>query len=53
MSSNSFAQIKENNEIRLIKKTIMETYHEGHARNDSKYYNDILHNDWKFFLSEN
>ena len=32
-----------------IKKTIMDHYHEGHAKHDYHYYDGILHNEWKLF----
>lgn len=45
--SNEFS---EESEIFVIKKAIMDYYHEGHVRSDPKLYNNILHNEWKFFL---
>ena len=36
-----------------IKRAIMDYYHEGHVKSDSKYYEEILHDDWKiFYLNE-
>ncbi|MCG3260029.1 MAG: nuclear transport factor 2 family protein [Candidatus Heimdallarchaeota archaeon] len=37
-------------EINEVKKAIMDHYHEGHDKHDYKYYIDILHDDWKFFM---
>ena len=36
-----------------IKKAILDYYHEGHAKNDARYYEPILHPEWKFFLLDN
>ena len=36
-------------EVIKIKKAIMNHYHEGHAKHDFKYYDGILHDEWKFF----
>lgn len=40
---------KEIEEI-AIKNAIMDYYHEGHVKSDPQLYNDILHDDWKFYL---
>ena len=37
-------------EIEIVKLAIMDHYHEGHAKHDYKYYEGILHDDWKFFM---
>lgn len=37
-------------EIELAKQAIMDHYHEGHAKHDYKYYEGVLHDDWKFFM---
>lgn len=34
----------------IIKKVIMDYYHEGHVKNDPDFYKNILHDEWKFFL---
>jgi hypothetical protein len=39
-------------EVNKIKKVIMNHYHEGHAKHDYKYYDGILHDEWKFFMLE-
>jgi hypothetical protein len=33
-----------------IKKAIMNYYYEGHVKSDPNLYNNILHDEWKFFL---
>ena len=33
-----------------IKKAIMDFYHEGHVQSTPELYDEILHDDWKFFL---
>ena len=33
-----------------IKKAIMAYYHEGHVKEDPMLYDQILHENWKFFL---
>ncbi len=37
-------------EKEVIKKAIMDFYHEGHAKNNPELYKQILHDEWKFFL---
>jgi hypothetical protein len=37
-------------EVNKIKKAIMDHYHEGHAKHDYRYYEGILHEEWKFFM---
>ena len=37
-------------EIKLAKQAILDHYHEGHAKHDYKYYEGVLHDDWKFFM---
>jgi hypothetical protein len=37
-------------EVNEIKKAIMDHYHEGHAKHDYRYYDGILHDEWKFFM---
>lgn len=37
-------------EEQAIKQTIMDYYHEGHARHDASYYEPILHPEWRFML---
>ena len=32
-----------------IKKAIMDFYHEGHVQYKSELYDEILHDEWKFF----
>lgn len=34
----------------LIKKAILDYYHEGHVKSDPELYKRILHDEWKFFL---
>lgn len=34
----------------VIKKAILDFYHEGHVKSDPELYKKILHDDWKFFL---
>jgi cell division protein FtsI/penicillin-binding protein 2 len=36
-----------------IKKAIMDYYHEGHVKSDPTLYNQILHDEWKFFYLDN
>jgi hypothetical protein len=36
-----------------IRKAILDYYHEGHAKNDFRYYEPILHPEWRFFLLDN
>jgi hypothetical protein len=33
----------------IIKKAIMDYYHEAHVQNDPDLYDEILHDEWKFF----
>ncbi|MCP4538777.1 MAG: nuclear transport factor 2 family protein [Chloroflexi bacterium] len=33
-----------------IQKAILDYYHEGHAKCDYKFYENILHPEWKFFM---
>ena len=41
-------------EEKVIRKAIMEHYHEGHAKHDFRYYEGILHDEWKlFYLDDN
>ena len=37
-------------EVEIVKQAIIDHYHEGHAKHDYKYYEGILHDDWKFFM---
>ena len=37
------------NEEVIIKKAIMDFYHEGHVQCNPELYDEILHDDWKFF----
>ena len=34
---------------KIIKKAIMDYYHEGHVQYKPELYDEILHDDWKFF----
>lgn len=44
-------QINNNrDEKEVIKKTILEYYHEGHVKSDPELYEKILHDKWKFFF---
>jgi len=36
-------------EEEIIKKAILDYYHEGHAKCDPELYKKILHDQWKFF----
>jgi len=36
-------------DVKAVEKAIMDHYHEGHAKHDYKYYDGILHDEWKFF----
>ena len=49
MSNNQF---KNNEEIEKndIKRAIMDYYHEGHVKSNPQLYNNVLHDEWKFFL---
>jgi hypothetical protein len=49
MSTYQSDQEKET-EKRVIKKAIMDYYHEGHVKSDPELYKNILHDEWKFFL---
>jgi hypothetical protein len=37
-------------EKQAIQKAIMEYYHGGHVRHDARYYEPILHPEWRFML---
>ncbi len=37
-------------EKQAIQKAILDYYHEGHAQCNHKFYENILHPEWKFFL---
>ncbi|MBN1122817.1 MAG: nuclear transport factor 2 family protein [Anaerolineae bacterium] len=37
-------------EVQAIKQAILDYYHEGHAKHDAKYYEPILHPDWRFMI---
>ncbi|MBI9051679.1 MAG: nuclear transport factor 2 family protein [Anaerolineaceae bacterium] len=37
-------------EKEAIREAIMGYYHEGHAKNDAAYYQEILHPEWRFFV---
>lgn len=37
-------------EKEIIRRAILDYYHEGHAKHDAKYYEPILHPEWRFFL---
>ncbi len=37
-------------EAGVIKKKILDYYHEGHVKSDPELYKKILHNQWKFFF---
>jgi len=41
-----------NTEEAAIKKAIMDYYHQGHVESNPELYNEILHDDWKFFYFE-
>ncbi|UCC18422.1 MAG: nuclear transport factor 2 family protein [Promethearchaeota archaeon] len=49
MSSN-FSEYNEENEKKSIRKAIMDYYHEGHVKSNPELYDNILHDEWKFFL---
>ncbi|MHA1943750.1 MAG: nuclear transport factor 2 family protein [Candidatus Thorarchaeota archaeon] len=34
----------------IIKKAIMDFYHEGHVRYKPELYDEILHDEWRFFF---
>jgi hypothetical protein len=38
------------NEKAAIQKAVLDYYHEGHARHDARFYESILHPEWRFFL---
>ncbi|MFC1724441.1 nuclear transport factor 2 family protein [candidate division KSB1 bacterium] len=41
-------------EIDIIKRSVMDYYHEGHVKNDPELYEQILHDEWKlFWLDDN
>ncbi len=44
--STNYKEIEEN----VIKKAIMDYYHEGHVKSDPQLYQNILHDEWKFYL---
>jgi hypothetical protein len=48
MPSNQFEKMETEKDV--IKKAIMDYYHEGHVKSDPVLYKNILHDDWKFFL---
>ena len=35
---------------KAIRNAIITYYHEGHVRNDARFYESILHPEWRFFL---
>lgn len=37
-------------ERQAIQQAIMDYYHEGHAQHDAKFYEPILHPEWRFML---
>lgn len=37
-------------EKQAIQQAVMEYYHEGHAKHDARYYEPILHPEWRFML---
>ena len=39
-----------NKDIDLIKNAIIDYYHEGHVKADSDLYEQVLHDEWKFFM---
>ncbi|NHJ40060.1 MAG: nuclear transport factor 2 family protein [Asgard group archaeon] len=39
----------QNQEVKAIKEAIMKYYHEGHVKHDYRYYENILHDEWKIF----
>ncbi|MFX1390166.1 MAG: nuclear transport factor 2 family protein [Promethearchaeota archaeon] len=41
---------KNEKEVILIRKAIMDFYHKGHVKSDPSLYEKILHDEWKFFL---
>jgi hypothetical protein len=42
-------EVNRMNEVKIIKKAIMDFYHEGHVQYRPELYDEILHKDWKFF----
>ena len=40
-------------EEELIKKAIIDYYHEGHVKADPQLYEQILHESWRFFMFDN
>lgn len=41
---------KKNEEIDQIEKVIIDFYHEGHVKADPALYEQVLHDEWKFFM---
>jgi len=39
-------------DLEKITNIIMNHYHEGHAKHDNKYYDEVLHDEWKFFMHD-
>ncbi len=52
MEKNHIEIINERSDIEksAIKEAIMNYYHEGHVKSDPNLYDNILHDEWKFFL---
>ena len=48
--SNYQSEDKEETEKKSIKKAIMDYYHEGHVKSNPELYNNVLHDEWMFFL---
>lgn len=42
--------VRHNQEVDLIKKAIMDYYHEGHVKANPYLYEQVLHDEWKFFM---
>jgi hypothetical protein len=42
--------VEHNKETDLIKNAIIDYYHEGHVKADSNLYEQVLHDEWKFFM---
>ena len=42
--------VEHTQEVNLIKKAIMDYYHEGHVKADPHLYEQVLHDEWKFFM---
>jgi len=47
---NNVPESQTESEKSVIKKAILDFYHEGHVKSDPELYKKILHDDWKFFL---